>query len=88
MAFLKLLRDAAKHFTQHGYTSQADINDWRVRLLTAAEHHLDPEDARRRIGEDAVNAFFKAIGAGRIAKRTAASTSGPSIGWSRSSRTS
>ena len=69
MAFLKLLREAAKHFTQHGYTSQADINHWRVRLLTAAEQHLDPEDAHRRIGRTLSNAFYRAIGAGRIAKK-------------------
>ena len=68
MAFLKLLREAAKHFTQHGYTSQADINDWRVRLLSAAEQHLDPEDAHRRIGARS-RPRSSAIGAGRIAKR-------------------
>ena len=68
-AFTKLLRDAAKHFTRHGYTCQADINDWRVRLLTAAEAHLDPEGARDKIRRSLTSAFFKAIGEGRIAKR-------------------
>ena len=69
MSFPKLLKEAAKHFTRHGYTSQADINDWRVRLLTAAEQHLDPEGARDKIRRSLSSAFFKAIGEGRIAKR-------------------
>ena len=69
MSFQKLLREAAKHFTTSGYTSQSDINHWRVRLLTAAEQHLDPEGARETIRRTLGKAFFKAIGEGRVAKR-------------------
>ena len=69
MRFDRLLREAAKHFTTNGYTSRSDINDWRVKLLSAAEAHLDVEGAHKRVGWMLESAYWKALGAGRIAKK-------------------
>jgi hypothetical protein len=69
MRFDRLLREAAKHFTTNGYTSRSDINDWRVKLLSAAEAHLDVEGAHKRVGRILESAYWKALGAGRIAKK-------------------
>jgi hypothetical protein len=68
-AFWKLLREAAGHFSRFGYTGQADIQNWRVRLLSAVERQLDPEASRHRIVRALAGGFWKALGAGRIARK-------------------
>ena len=47
-SFKELLREALQFFSANGYTSEADLQDWLLRLHRALEQELPSDDATRR----------------------------------------
>ena len=69
MNFRKLLRDAVTHFSKRGFTSTGDVNDWMVRLNSAAESHLDSDRARAKVERALSGAFYRQLAPAKLRTR-------------------
>jgi hypothetical protein len=65
-AFTTLLRKAVGYFAKRGFTTIADVANWRVQLAAAAESHLSTEKAQARVERGLTGAFHRWMGRGRV----------------------
>lgn len=61
--FQRLIREAVRYFTTHGYTSERDLDLWAERIATAAnETLLSPEEAGEQIARHLGAVYDRMVG--------------------------